>query len=69
MGDRKKIDIICKPEEEYQKKLAWCIAYPGDWHLLKNTQPVLFKAYLGAGLKEIAEETFKSEGLLQSLIK
>ncbi len=40
-----------------------------DEHLLKNTQPVLFKAYLGAGLKEIAEETFKSDGLLRSLIK
>ena len=68
VGDGKTYDILCKLKQEYPKELAWCIAYPGDWHLLKNTQPVLFKAYLGAGLKEIAEETFKSDGLLHSLI-
>ncbi len=33
VGDGKTVDILCKLKEEYPKELAWCIAYPGDWHL------------------------------------
>ncbi len=49
--------------------MEWVIPFPGDWHMLKKTQPVLFKVYLDAGLRKIAETTFKADGLLNSLIK
>lgn len=34
--------------------LSWLIPYVGDWHGLKNAQPVSIKIYYDAGLKQVA---------------
>ena len=39
---------------EYGNDLTWMIPFPGDWHVLKNYQEVLIKAYYDAGLSELA---------------
>ena len=38
------------------KELSWLLSFPGDWHILRNIQPVLFRAYYDAGLKEISQK-------------
>ncbi len=40
-GDAKTYDIIQAIKHEYGQDLSWLIAYPGDWHLLKNYQHCL----------------------------
>ena len=37
--------------------------------MLKNTQPVLFKIYMEAGLKELAKTHYKEDGLLTRLLE
>lgn len=68
VGDGKTYDLLVKLKSQYWEELSWLIIFPGDWHLLKNLQPVLFKIYLEAGMKEVAKENFKEEGLLNNLI-
>ena len=38
----------------YGTALKKLLIYPGDWHILKNYQEVLIKAYYHSGLKDIA---------------
>ncbi len=64
VGDAKTYQHLTQLKRAYGKELAWLLPFPGDWHILKNFQPVLFKAYYDAGLKEIAEQCgFKSSTL------
>ncbi len=69
VGDGKTYEMLCKLQTEYLCELSRMIPFPGDCHLLKNMQLVLFKPYFDAGLCPVAEITFKADGLLQCLIK
>ena len=51
----------------YGNELAWLLPFPGDWHILKNFQPVLFKPYYDAGLKEIAGQCGFNSSTLTAL--
>lgn len=53
-GDAKLYEIIKSLQFEYGEELSWVIAYPGDWHMLRNYQCALMKPYYDAGLKELA---------------
>ncbi len=54
-GDGKFYEILKSLLFEYGEELSWVIAYPGDWHMLKNFQAALMKAYYDAGLKALAK--------------
>ncbi len=54
-GDAKVYDILQALKFEYGDEMKWLIPYPGDWHMLKNFQPALMKAYYDAGLKSLAK--------------
>ena len=55
VGDGKTYTHLQKVKSLYGKEMSNLLIYPGDWHLLKNYQQVLFKIYYSAGLKELAE--------------
>ena len=54
VGDGKSYDYMVKLKCEYEDGLSWLLPFPGDWHILKNTQPMLMKVYFDAGLRELA---------------
>ena len=54
-GDVKVYEILQSLKFEYGNDLEWVIPYPGDWHLLKNYQLPLMKAYFDGGLKSLAK--------------
>ena len=54
-GDAKVYEILQSLKFEYGNDLEWVIPYPGDWHLLKNYQLPLMKAYFDGGLKSLAK--------------
>ena len=37
-GDVKVYEILQSLKIEYGDELSWMLPYPGDWHLLKNSQ-------------------------------
>ena len=56
-GDAKVYELIQSLKHEYPEEFHWVLPYPGDWHLLRNFQRVLMKAYCDAGLREMAQES------------
>ena len=54
-GDAKVYELLQSLKCEYGEELNWVIPYPGDWHLLKNYQLPLMKAYYDGGLKALAK--------------
>ena len=44
VGDQKIFTILQKLKRHYGSDLEWVKPHPGDWHLLKNFQPVLMKS-------------------------
>ena len=56
IGDAKTYELFQKLKDEYGRDLNWLIPFPGDWHILKNFQPVVFKIFGHAGLRSIAQK-------------
>lgn len=63
-GDQVTYEKLQSIKREYGNDLNWMIPFPGDWHLLKNYQEVLFKIYFDAGMSELA----KSSGYLPNSV-
>ena len=64
IGDAKIYELLRKLKDEYGRDLNWLIPFPGDWHILKNFQPVVFKIFGHAGLRSIAQKADVKEGTL-----
>lgn len=54
VGDAKTYFHIASLVSTYPEEFE-NMPFPGDWHLLKNFQPVLMKVFFDAGLKQLAE--------------
>ena len=67
VGDAKTYNHLVELKRSYGQELSWLLPLPGDWHILKNFQPVLFKAYYDAGLKQIAEKCGFHQSTLTAL--
>lgn len=64
VGDGKTYDRLMKLKKLYGKTMEKILIFPGDWHTLKNYQPVLMKAYFHCGLKELSQVAgFKGENI------
>ena len=57
IGDQKIFAHLQKLKRHYGRELDWLIPFPGDWHMMKNFQPVLMKLYFHAGVLELAIES------------
>ena len=63
-GDAKTYMHLINLKCEYDEALSWLVAFPGDFHTLRNYQEVLMKAYWDAGLKQLASASgFRGETL------
>ena len=51
----------------YGNALKKLLIFPGDWHILKNFQPVIMKIYYNAGLRELAKTSGFQGATLKSL--
>ena len=54
-------------KQQYGTALHKLLIFPGDWHTLKNFQPVLMKVYYSAGLRELAKSCGHRGATLKSL--
>jgi hypothetical protein len=48
---------------EFPDEYEWVLPISGDWHPLLNTQPVLKKIFLDAGLVKLAEKMGFANGI------
>ena len=67
VGDGKTYQHLQNIKRQYGKAFENLIVFPGDWHTLKNYQPILIKVYYHAGLKELAESCGFRSTTLKSL--
>ena len=68
VGDGKTFEHLVRLKHEYSKELEWMVPFPGDWHTLKNLQPVLMKVYWHAGLHVLASKVHRG-ATLASLVQ
>ena len=66
-GDAKTYSHIQAIKSEYGSTMDWLIPFNGDWHVLKNLQPVLIKIYFNTGLKQLANVSGHKEEPLNAL--
>ena len=63
-GDAKTYQHLQSLKLDYGEELSWLWLFPGDFHILKNLQPVLSKVYFDIGLKQLAKASgFRGETL------
>ena len=67
VGDGKTYQHLMNIKRQYGVALEKLIIFPGDWHILKNFQPILIKVYYNAGLRELAKSCGFRSATLQSL--
>ena len=69
VGDGKTYEHLQWVKKVYGSALENLLIFPGDWHIQKNYQPVLMKAYYHTGLLDIAKATGYKAETLKSLEK
>ena len=67
VGDGKTYQHLMNIKQQYRTAFQKLIIFPGDWHTLKNYQPVLMKVYYNFGLKELAVSCGFRSSTLKSL--
>ena len=67
VGDAKTFEVLRKLKDENGSDLDWLIPFPGDWHILKNFQPVVFKLFGHLSLRSIVRKVGVKEGTLRLL--
>ena len=67
VGDGKTYEHLQRVKRLYGSAFDKLYIFPGDWHILKNFQPVLMKAYYDVGLREFAKQSGYRAETLKSL--
>ena len=67
VGDGKSYRHLMNIKKQYSTALRKLLIFPGDWHILKNYQPILMKVYYSAGLRELAKNSGYHGSTLKSV--
>lgn len=69
VGDQQTWKYMDELKSEYAEVFGWLLHMPGDWHSLLNTQPVMKKMFLHAGLEELAAKFGYQEGSIKGTLE